>query len=468
MAAAAAHLAAQAQPAQAQAPTRKPVAPERISFWDRIRARWAFPTFATVGALAVFLVANRVFMNPERALERARPAAVPEAPVQPPEAPAARVAAPRGLEETSEGGGAKATELDKSAATASAPADGERKAPLLAEPVGRRGDDARAGGGKDTAKQGEMRELSKAKKKGEDPMARFAPEPPAAAPVAAKPSRDEGLGRQFAPPPPPRESQAVPRLSKEADRPLMAEEAQMDSATTRSAPRAHRAGKAAMDDLASTGDAEKSVADRSGAGPGVAGGMAGVKNKPDSFGSGAAQAAPVVAQSQPAKVPAPRPSAPAAAPSMAPPPPASPPPAPQQKLRARSEVAADEGGWPAQDLDAKSERKQASNKGSAGETLLQRADRLFAEGRWTEAAAAYRELLRRDPRSDDAERWRRRLVAAESAEANERNASLARRKAADANQQRNAEAEAAPASRAKQAPAKADKAEKRAAPATSE
>jgi hypothetical protein len=153
---------------------------------------------------------------------------------------------------------------------------------------------------------------------------------------------------------------------------------------------------------------------------------------------------------------------------MAPPPPASPPPAPQQKLRARSEVAADEGGWPAQDLDAKSERKQASNKGSAGETLLQRADRLFAEGRWTEAAAAYRELLRRDPRSDDAERWRRRLVAAESAEANERNASLARRKAADANQQRNAEAEAAPASRAKQAPAKADKAEKRAAPATSE
>jgi hypothetical protein len=250
---------------------------------------------------------------------------------------------------------------------------------------------------------------------------------------------------------------------------MAAEEPAADSVATRSAPRAHRAGKAAADDLASGGDAEKSVADRTGGGPGVGSGMAGLKNKPDSFGSGAAQAAPVAVQNQPAKAPA-RAQAPAAAtPSMAPPPPASPPPAPQQKLRARSEVAADEGSWPGQDSDAKAERKQASTKGSAGETLVQRADRLFAEGRWADAAAVYRELLRREPRSDDAARWRRQLVAAESAEVNERNASLARRKAAaDANQQRNAEGEAAPASRAKQAPAKSEKADKRAAPATSE
>ena len=63
----------------------------------------------------------------------------------------------------------------------------------------------------------------------------------------------------------------------------------------------------------------------------------------------------------------------------------------------------------------------------------QRADRLFAEGRWAEAAALYRELLRRNPRGDDAERWRRRLVAAENADVNEkRNASIAARRAAPA------------------------------------
>src|SRR4029079_9380630 len=75
MQAAAAHLATQAQPA---AVARKPPTPETLSFWDRLRARWAFPTLATVGAVAVFMVANRVFLNPERTLEQ-RPARV-EAP----------------------------------------------------------------------------------------------------------------------------------------------------------------------------------------------------------------------------------------------------------------------------------------------------------------------------------------------------------------------------------------------------
>ena len=53
---------------------------------------------------------------------------------------------------------------------------------------------------------------------------------------------------------------------------------------------------------------------------------------------------------------------------------------------------------------------------------MQRADRLFAEGRWNEAAAAYRELLRREPHSGDADRWRRRLTLAENADVSERNA----------------------------------------------
>ena len=82
MQAAVAHLAAQARPA-----ARKPAAPEPVSFWDRVRARWAFPTLATVGAVAVFLIANRVFLNPERTLELHKAAEAPAAEPAPVPAP---------------------------------------------------------------------------------------------------------------------------------------------------------------------------------------------------------------------------------------------------------------------------------------------------------------------------------------------------------------------------------------------
>ena len=88
MQAAAAHLAAQARPA-----ARKPAAPEHVSFWDRVRARWAFPTLATVGAVAVFLIANRVFLNPERTLELHGAAETPAAaPAEPAPIPAPELA----------------------------------------------------------------------------------------------------------------------------------------------------------------------------------------------------------------------------------------------------------------------------------------------------------------------------------------------------------------------------------------
>ena len=60
--------------------------------------------------------------------------------------------------------------------------------------------------------------------------------------------------------------------------------------------------------------------------------------------------------------------------------------------------------------DAKTEAKPAPT-----ESPIARADRLFSEGRWAEAARAFRELLRRDPRNADAARWRQRLAAAEAA-----------------------------------------------------
>ena len=81
-------------------------------------------------------------------------------------------------------------------------------------------------------------------------------------------------------------------------------------------------------------------------------------------------------------------------------------------------------------LSAAKDEKKVAAKNNANDAITQRADRLFAEGRWAEAAALYRELLRRDPRSDDAERWRRRLVAAENADVTEkRNASVAAKRA---------------------------------------
>ena len=96
--------------------------------------------------------------------------------------------------------------------------------------------------------------------------------------------------------------------------------------------------------------------------------------------------------------------------------------------RAESEPASDEGAWAAESADAKEEKKQsAGNKQNAAETLKQRADRLFAEGRWNEAAVAYRELLRREPHSGDADRWRQRLAVAENADVSERNRQAAKR-----------------------------------------
>ena len=77
MQAAAAHLAAQAQ-AGSRPPRAGPSRPQTGRSVERLRSRWAFPTFATVGAVAVFMVANRVFLNPERSLAP-RPAAEAQA-----------------------------------------------------------------------------------------------------------------------------------------------------------------------------------------------------------------------------------------------------------------------------------------------------------------------------------------------------------------------------------------------------
>jgi hypothetical protein len=251
---------------------------------------------------------------------------------------------------------------------------------------------------------------------------KFAPPPPPRAPPAAEP---QGEGAR----------KAAPSAKRAiADNPL--DGLDLDVPRTRRAP----PPKPAQD---------KAVEDDS-------------VNKSDGLGSGVAQrAAPAPRHEPAAKRPAIVAAAPAAeapattpAPGAAPPAPAAPPPAPAP---AKSSVAynadAEELAAP-QESEAKStkkEKKQSTAKGGPAETLAQRADRLFAAGRWSEAVEAYRELLRRDPHNDDADRWRRRLVAAESADTSQGNASVAERRAAEVKRA------APPASAAKptRAPAKA-------------
>ena len=73
--------------AAAQAVAQAPMAPARAvvtapapSLWERLRARWTFPTLATVGAVAVVLIASKVFLDPQRTIERGREAMAPAAP----------------------------------------------------------------------------------------------------------------------------------------------------------------------------------------------------------------------------------------------------------------------------------------------------------------------------------------------------------------------------------------------------
>jgi len=80
-AAAAAVASKQPKPIEARA-----VAPQP-SFWERWRARWTLPTFATLGAVAVVVLASKVFLEPDKTVELGRQAlrsAPAEAPPPPP------------------------------------------------------------------------------------------------------------------------------------------------------------------------------------------------------------------------------------------------------------------------------------------------------------------------------------------------------------------------------------------------
>jgi len=373
--------AAAAVAAKETRPTEAPIVAPRPSFWERWRARWTLPTFATVGAVAVVVLASKVFLEPDKTVElgrRALQSAPAEAPASPPmQGPPAE---PQATARQATG-----NEDERAKEERQAPAEKKRKdeAPERLQPPVANGAPARSIAAAPTAQRrrpapdgfGALGGLTKGGGAASSGRAK--------APAAAGVSFDDDLAappppgpkpakRQFAPPPPPLAEPARPSTSAAN---------QMRERDTE--------GEAALEetDAPPPNPPRGSVGHGAGAAPPPAHAKAEAKAKAeskkaetswdmDSLTPGAASA-----------------SAPAPARRQAPP--AAPAAPMADKADARSETSA--------------ESKPVA------ESPVARADRLFAQGQWMAAARAYRELLRRDPNNGDAARWRQRLAASEEA-----------------------------------------------------
>ncbi|HEY5088634.1 MAG TPA: zf-HC2 domain-containing protein, partial [Polyangia bacterium] len=185
---------------------RQPAPEKRIeaagpSFWERLRARWTLPTLATVGAVAVFLLASKIFLEPEKTYERGRQGLVP-APVEAPApAPTPTTAgepatAPAAEAERS-APGAAAPEM--AAPSADAPADGRYAVRAHAGPGATGGLSALGSGSAQVADKRRAAPERLAKEKSEVAREEYA-EPPAV----------RRADRAFAQPPPPRSAAPAP------------------------------------------------------------------------------------------------------------------------------------------------------------------------------------------------------------------------------------------------------------------
>ena len=291
--------AARPDPARAAAPVPKAAPREKPSAWAWLRGKWTLPTFATVGAVAVFVLASRIFLEPEKTYQRGREGLVP----------AEEVSAPH--------------TVPPAAAPVPAPAEG--------------------GGAASAA---------------------TVPEPP----PSAKPAGASARKRRGAP-------------AARADQPAMeAERAEAERGETGAellAPPARRAAPPPAPEFAP-------------APPAAAGGQA-----LDRADDEDRAAAPARNRSFAGAAPAPAPS-------------------PRAKAQAAKKAEA-----PDQETFAAPAASGAAapppRSAAARESPVARADRLFGQARWVEAAVAYRKLLRNNPRNADAPRWRQRLTACEAA-----------------------------------------------------
>ena len=310
------------------------VDPARASLWARLRRLWALPTLATVGALAVFLLGSRLFLNPQTTAQRGREYAFVKT---------------------------KRAEVHDPSAYEEAP-----PTPAAAAPPG-------------DPPAHPARDLDSAMAEGRLQPARSAASKPVAAASAAH--RRGGGAAPKAP---------VSRpLGNFGDDALGAA-----SGSVASSP-AKKSGRANAGPAPEPQDKSFAAADEPSGGLGSRGDME-----------------------------APKASAPAPAALASP----APPEREEAPARRKAEVRGT-ADRQAEDLRAEPRSAEAKAETSArmkkdekprAETLVQRADRLFTEGRWVEAAVAYRDLLRQQPNAADAERWRRRLAAAEAATATSR------------------------------------------------
>ncbi len=350
--------------AEAAAAARARVVPAvvpaaRGSWWERHRSRWTFPTLATIGAVAVFLLANKIFLEPERTYERGRQGLVPAA------SPAPAAEAP-GTDEPAPSAAPEAAQPAKPSATPAGggpPPRGGRVASGSIKGAGTGADDlpARAALPAHRRMNPPRSQDQTAKREPAEKEESAAMHPVTRAEQAAKADVDDNplaLDRAFAPPPPPRMAQPAA-----------------------AAPPRAPAKKSVSDSV----ELEGLMGDR-GSGGGLPGSPAATGAGPAATGA-RAKAAPAHDRTE-------EDSAASAAP-----------PANAPKAKRPAEEEAEEAA--VDDSDA----APALRRGPQDGTAVAQADRLFAAGRWVEAANAYRELLRRDPRNPDATRWRKRLVA---------------------------------------------------------
>jgi hypothetical protein len=353
--------------AAAAAKQAQPIAPRpvlgRPSFWERLRGRWTLPTFATIGAVAVVVLASKVFLEPEKTVELGRqtvaspageatPSPVPAngsaepGPVngQPPSAgdEAKKAAEPKVDRERNakQEVSSRAAASHHSAGKAASSAAGARSE----GPFGTLQGSGKSGGGLGGLRK-ESRDDSLDGLR-EDRASRNKSFPAAPASRPAKPA--------FAPPPPPRVQPAPPPTARGSE----PSAAKADEDSGQMSPRRRTGGA----DL-----------------PGGAG------SPPP-----AAHASPKMKKAAPSK----------------------------DELEG---AAAESERAPAASAPQAEEKRRAAPKDNkpAVESPVLRADRLFAEGRWAEAARAYRELLQRDPHNGNAAHWKQRLAAAEEQVARE-------------------------------------------------
>jgi hypothetical protein len=426
----------------------------RAGFWDWIRARWALPTLATVGAVAVFLLTSRLFFDPQKSYQRGRagllppePPAPASAPAPAAEAPADQPVAPAPAASVGVSGGLAAAPAPgtggPSAGGAPAPAAVERSRSVATPHAEERRPEVSSARGEAKGKGNESANGNRNGNGNRSPAPRFA------RPVKPAADRDEDgavAGRLEParpvpfPPPPPRSAEKAPAAAGGGG-------LGFGGAAPRAAANRHHD----LDDLAEASNRPPAEAPRQGLSPSAAPVEAQGQAQAETESAAAAQddrparrarslakkIAPP-ADTEPPPRPAPARVASAVSPkqkSVFDSPllaaPASAPAASAAAARKKSgsdsspfaEPAPPRGAPPpasafAAPPPARAQSAPAHEKVEAArapETLAQRAERLFTEARWTEAAVAYRDLLRQEPRSADAPRWRQRLGVAEQA-----------------------------------------------------